>query len=155
MIDGERDPQIRADLPAGFAPSQRTSPLLDLLGPIAVAERDGTLVVGMRARPDHLNNRGAVHGAVLSALADIVMGRSAVRAADPPASMVTVTLTVDFVSAAREGEWLEASATVQRAGRRLAFVQGRLHADGRLVGQCSATFAVGDLTGDGESAKRH
>lgn len=42
----------------------------------------------------------------------------------------------------------------QRVGRRLSFVQGRLHADGRLVGQCSATFAVGEPIGDGEAARR-
>jgi acyl-coenzyme A thioesterase 13 len=133
---------MNAPLPAGFVGSTRTSPLLDLVGPIAVAERDGATVIGMWAEERHTNSRGAVHGAVLSALADIAMGRNAATASTPRSMLVTVTLSIDFITAARVGQWLEASATVQRTGRRLAFAQGRIHADSILVAQTSGTFAV-------------
>ena len=129
-------------LPAGFIESDRTSPLLELVGPIAVADRDRAIVIGMWAEERHTNSRGAVHGAVLSALADIAMGRNAATATTPRSLLVTVTLSIDFIAAARVGQWLTASATVQRTGRRLAVAQGRIHGDGVLVAQTSGTFAV-------------
>jgi acyl-coenzyme A thioesterase 13 len=136
------DAEIPKPLPNGFTDSPRSSPFLDLVGPITVAERDGSTVIGMWADDRHTNNRETVHGGVLSALADIAMGRNAARRTDPPSSVVTVTLTVDFVAPARSGSWLEATATVQKAGRRLAFVHGLITADGTLVAQTSGTFAV-------------
>jgi acyl-coenzyme A thioesterase 13 len=129
-------------IPPGFSPSQRSSPFLDLIGPVFVADRDDGVVVGMRVQSHHLNNRGAVHGAVASALADITMGRNVAARTSPPTSVVTVTLTVDFIAGAALGQWLEATASVQRVGRRLAFAQGRITADGKLIAQTSATFAV-------------
>jgi acyl-coenzyme A thioesterase 13 len=129
-------------VPEGFAVSPRTSPFLDLIGPVFVALRDDAVVVGLRVESHHLNNRGAVHGAVLSALADITMGRNIAARTSPPSSVVTVTLTVDFIAGASLGQWLEATASVQRVGRRLAFAQGRITADEKLIAQTSATFAV-------------
>ncbi len=49
---------------------------------------------------------------------------------------------MDYVAAAQDGDWLEASATVTRAGRRLAFADGRVEAAGKPVAKASAVFAV-------------
>jgi acyl-coenzyme A thioesterase 13 len=130
------------EVPEGFLPSERSSPLLDLIGPLYVAEHDGAIIVGLRAEPRHANGRGAIHAAVLSALSDIALGRNAAATYNPPQHIVTVNLSIDFIAAANPGQWLEATATVQRAGKRLAFAQGRIHADGKLVAQTSATFAT-------------
>ena len=72
----------------------------------------------------------------------MVCGRNCGAQTEHP-SLVTVSLTVDYVAAAREGDWLQASATVTRVGRRLAFADGRVDADGKPVAKASAIFAVG------------
>jgi acyl-coenzyme A thioesterase 13 len=87
-------------VPEGFRPSERSSPLLDLIGPLYVAEHDGSIIVGLRAEPRHANGRGAIHAAVLSALSDIALGRNAAATYNPPQHIVTVNLSIDFIAAA-------------------------------------------------------
>lgn len=128
------------DTPPGFEPSQRTGPFLDLIGPIFTNTDGEAVALGLRARRDHCNARGVVHAATIAALLDVVTGRNCVAAGAPPAC-VTVNLSIDFMSAARDGDWLEATADVTRIGRNLAFVNGAVHADGRPVAKASAVFA--------------
>lgn len=129
-------------LPDGYAFPDRTSPFLDLVGPLAQrTQPDGSLAVGLWAEPKHTNHRGLVHGAVLTALADIASGRSAAAAGTPGTHWVTTSLTVDYLAPAAAGTWLEATATVRRAGRRLAFTQGAITSDGTLIAQTSALFS--------------
>jgi uncharacterized protein (TIGR00369 family) len=131
-----------SEVPAGFGPSRPTSPFLDMIGPVYTCTGERGILLGLRARAEHLNTRGFVHGAILAALLDVVCGRNC-GALTQHSSLVTVSLTVDYLAAARDGEWLEASATVTRAGRRLAFADGRVDADGKPVAKASAVFAVG------------
>ena len=131
-----------SEVPAGFEPSLRTSPFLDVIGPVYTRAGEGVVLLGLRARTEHLNTRGFVHGAVLAALLDVVCGRNcALRIGQP--GLVTVSLNVDFVASARDGDWLEASAMVTRVGRRLAFSHGRVEAEGKPVATASGVFAVG------------
>jgi acyl-coenzyme A thioesterase 13 len=133
---------VMTEVPAGFEPSRRTSPFLDMIGPVYTMTGERGILLGLRARTQHCNTRGFVHGAILAALLDVVCGRNCGALTDHP-SLVTVSLTVDYVAAAREGDWLEASATVTRVGRRLAFADGRVDAGGTPVAKASAVFAVG------------
>jgi acyl-coenzyme A thioesterase 13 len=129
-----------ADVPEGFEPSARTGPFLDLIGPVYTRTAESGILLGLRARTEHCNARGFVHGAILAALLDVVCGRNC--RAYP--NMLTVSLTVDYIAAAQDGDWLEASATVTRAGRRLAFADGRVEVAGRPVAKASAVFAVAE-----------
>jgi len=131
-----------SEVPAGFEPPRRTSPFLDLIGPVYTRTTERGVLLGLRARPEHLNTRGFVHGAILAAMLDVVCARNC-AALTEHLSVVTVSLTVDYVAAARDGDWLEASAAVTRVGRRLAFADGRVDAAGKHVAKASAVFAVG------------
>jgi len=131
-----------SEVPAGFQPSPRTSPFLDMIGPVYTSTGERGILLGLRARTEHLNTRGFVHGAILAALLDVVCGRNcAVQTG--LLGLVTVSLTVDYVAAGRDGDWLEASATVTRVGRRLAFAHGRVEAEDKPVATASGVFAVG------------
>jgi uncharacterized protein (TIGR00369 family) len=134
--------EAMSEVPVGFEPSRRTSPFLDMIGPVYTRAGEDGILLGLRARTEHLNTRGFVHGAILAALLDVICGRNcAVRIGQP--GLVTVSLTVDYVASAREGDWLEASATVTRVGRRLAFAHGRVEVAGKPVATASSVFAVG------------
>lgn len=135
---------MSAGVPEGFQPSPRTGPFLDLIGPVYTRTGEGGILLGLRARREHCNARGLVHGAVLAALLDVVCGRNCSAGAPSSPHMLTVSLTVDYVAAAQDGDWLQASATVTRAGRRLAFADGRVEVAGRHVAKASAVFAVAE-----------
>jgi uncharacterized protein (TIGR00369 family) len=133
---------MSAEVPAGFQPSARTGPFFDLIGPIYTKIGEGGILLGLRARSDHCNARGFVHAAVLAALLDVVCGRNCTAHAPPDTHLVTVNLNIDYLAAAHDGDWLEASAAVTRVGRRLAFADGKVDAAGKTVAKASAIFAV-------------
>jgi acyl-coenzyme A thioesterase 13 len=130
------------EVPEGFEPSERTGPFFDMIGPIYTRTAESGILLGLRARREHCNARGLVHGAILAALLDVVCGRNCSARAPSRPNMLTVSLTVDYVAAAQAGDWLEASATVARAGRRLAFADGRVEVEGKPVAKASAVFAA-------------
>ena len=63
-----------SDIPPGFAPLPRSSPLLELIGPVYGCGSGSELRVGLRADARHANGRGRVHGGIIATLADIGMG---------------------------------------------------------------------------------
>lgn len=93
--------------------------------------------------PAHLNRMGLLHGGFVSMLLDNGCG-VAVRHAlgDIDASVMTVTLTVNFISAASSGT-VVATGRVTGGGRRLKFAEAELrHQSGRLLATATATFKV-------------
>ena len=128
-------------MPTAFRAYARTSPYLDLVGPV-YQHRDDPAVIGLELDERHTNSRGFCHAGVLVALADTIMGHTIERAASPPSRLVTVTLTTDFISTARIGDWLQGQATIRRSGRRIAFGSCDFRRDDQLVFTASAIFAV-------------
>ena len=125
-----------ADIPEGYAPHSRKSPLTDPWEPLYAKTVDGTLVIGVRIREAHCNGRGFAHGGLISALADNAMGHSVVgvirqRGSDAAAAAVTVSLTVDFLGTVRIGQWLEVVPRVLKAGNNLGFADCLVLADGQ------------------------
>lgn len=127
--------------PDGFVPYSRSSPYLELIGPVYEATADPA-VVRLHVDDRHTNARGFLHGGVLVALADVLMGHTAHRAGPPEVGLVTVSLTTDFPGSARSGDWVEGHAAVVRRGRRLAFTRCEFTADHRLVLAGSGVFAT-------------
>lgn len=130
------------ELPSGFEPLIRSSPFLDLLGPLYNKREGGELIVGFCAAPKHCNARGLVHGGVLSSLADIALGYSAALSGEKPVPMVTASLTIDYAGAAREGEWIEIKSDVQKVGRSMAFANCYFVVEGKRIARASGVFSV-------------
>lgn len=127
-------------IPDGFTPFAYTSAFLDAVGPLyeGVAA-DGTLRLGMRIEARHCNRRGFAHGGLLVTLADLILGYSLGRAGGQR-GMVTVNLTTDFAGSAQLGQWVEASADIQKATGSLAFANCYVTADGQRVVRASGIF---------------
>ena len=130
------------DVPAGYEPLPRTSSFIQLIGPVYIRSDERGIALGLRVRDSHLNNRGWVHGAVATALLDVVCARNIASMTDPPTPVVTASLSVDFIAPAGDGDWIEATASVTRLGRRLSFVRAQLDANKRTIAQATAVFAV-------------
>ncbi len=128
--------------PEGFLPSERSSPFLDLVGPLlSRACAEGPDEVALVIDERHLNARGFAHGGVLSALADAALGWAASRSKDPPAHLITINLTIDLASAARAGDAIIAKVDVQRVGTKVAFANCYLEVDERRIAHASGIFA--------------
>jgi acyl-coenzyme A thioesterase 13 len=78
-----------SEIPTGFEPLFRSSPFLEVIGPLYSRGKGADLVIGLRAAEKHCNARGMVHGGVLATITDIALGYALAYSADPPLSMVT------------------------------------------------------------------
>lgn len=136
----------QSDLPEGFEPIFRSSPFLDMCGPMFY-KRDGqTLVFGMRIVEKHTNSRGFAHGGLLTTLCDIALGYSTGFAGEfegkPPIGYVTIHMDIDFAGAAKIGDWLEARADIQKRGSRMAFANAYVSVSSERIVRASAVFAA-------------
>lgn len=128
--------------PRDFRPLFRTSPALDLVGPLYCRGEGADLVIGLRVEHKHCNARGTVHGGILATLADVALGYAMAFASSPPTSLVTASLTLDFAGTAKVGEWLEAHVDVQKQGSRLSFANCYITASDQRIVRASAVFLV-------------
>ena len=134
------------DMPDGFLPYIRPSPLLDPWRPIWLRVLPDRVQLGVRVRAAHCNARDSVHGGFYAALADQAMGLtvSAQLAVEgqPPATPLTVSLSLDYLAAARVGQWLFFDPHFARGGRSLWFAEADIAADGETVARARASFRV-------------
>jgi uncharacterized protein (TIGR00369 family) len=129
-------------IPAGFTPLFRSSPFLDLLGPIYNQQSDGGLIIGLHAEQKHCNARGLVHGGVLSSLADVALGYNSAFTQEPPTPLVTSNLAIDYAGTAKLGDWISIETDVQKVGKSLAFANCYFFVESKRIARASAVFSV-------------
>ncbi len=84
---------------------------------------DGRMVCAFRAERKHMNGSGFMHGGCLMTFADYALfciGEEALTGS----GSVTASLNGEFVDAAVEGEMIEATGEIVRAGGSLVFIRG-------------------------------
>jgi uncharacterized protein (TIGR00369 family) len=138
--------QMSDDIPTGFGPFQRSSPLLAPWQPLyerALADR---VVLGIRVRVPHTNSRGTVHGGLFAALADQAMGMSCgvqLRASGAVvANLWTTSLTLDYLGSATLDQWLAFDTIFVQCGRTTCHAEADVTADGVTVVRARATFRI-------------
>jgi len=105
----------------------------------------------------HAGAPGRGHGAVTLAMLDEAMGRAASQTVDK--LCFTVSMTTNFCSGSKIGEFLVAEAHVQRKGKSMVFVEAKLHGETALIATASGVFANsgipipkrGDLTPEAQT----
>ncbi|HVX77074.1 MAG TPA: PaaI family thioesterase [Bradyrhizobium sp.] len=130
------------DIPAGFEPHFRKSPLTDPWEPLYSRRTDKAVIIGLRLAMPHTNARGLIHGGLIAALADNAMGLSCAQQMGGTSSLVTIGLSVDFVGSATVGQWLAVESDVIRTGSTICFAQSLVKADGAIIARANATFRV-------------
>jgi uncharacterized protein (TIGR00369 family) len=131
---------MSAPPPEGFSAHFRKSPVTDPWEPLFSRQVDGALQIGLYLREAHCNSRGFLHGGVIAALADNAMGLSCRKALDSVRGLVTISLTVDYVGAAKVGQWLQIEPRVLRTGRSMSFADALVTAEGALIARANAVF---------------
>jgi uncharacterized protein (TIGR00369 family) len=86
----------------------------------------------------HRNSNGAVHGSVIHALLDSVMGMQCFRASGRR-PVATAEISVRFLRPVFDGR-LEARARVRRAGKRLLVAEAEVRRGDEVMAVAQATF---------------
>jgi uncharacterized protein (TIGR00369 family) len=130
------------EIPSGFEPLLRRSPLSEPWQPLYAKTTDKAVIVGLRLAKPHTNSRGLIHGGLIAALSDAAMGYSCVHQLGTVSSLVTIGLSVDFTGSAQIGQWLEIESDVIKTGSTICFVQCLASADDSVIARANATFRV-------------
>ena len=130
------------DIPAGFEPLSRRSPLTEPWQPLYAKRTDKAVIIGLRLARPHTNGRGLIHGGLIAALSDNAMGYSCAHQMGGMSSLVTIGLAVDFVGTAQIGQWLAIETEVIKTGSTICFAQSLVKADDTVIARASGTFRV-------------
>ena len=101
----------------------------------------GQMTCSLVVRDELRNPFGTIHGGVLAALVDHVLGAVLYPVIPPGAWAATTEFKVNLTRPVREGT-LQATARIATLGRRTAVVQVEVDNDGRLAGLAQGTVTV-------------
>ncbi|MBC8109868.1 MAG: PaaI family thioesterase [Verrucomicrobia bacterium] len=118
------------------------SPMGNWLNGTLVAASENEMVLSFTVRNDMTNPAGTLHGGAASAIIDEAMGM-AVFALNKEFIYVTVSLAIDFLDNAREGETIVAKAQIVRNGRTLVNIGCEVTNEaGKLLAKGSSNMVV-------------
>jgi uncharacterized protein (TIGR00369 family) len=129
-------------IPAGFEPHFRKSPFTDPWEPLYSRRTEKAVHLGLRLAKPHTNSRGLIHGGLIASLADNAMGYSCAQAMGWNASLLTISLSVDYAGSAEIGQWLAVECEVIRTGSTICFAQSLIKADDVVIARANGTFRV-------------
>ncbi len=110
--------------------------LSNWLGGTILEVEEGTMKLSFQVRKDMTNPVGILHGGAASAIIDDVIGMT-VYALGKEFVYVTVSLSIDFLDNAKEGETIYAKTKVIRNGRTL------VNAECQLINEAGKILAKG------------
>ena len=138
---------MQQEIAEGFEELPQGLGFTDILAPLYRRERDGQIALGMFVQEQHINILKICHGGVLMTLADVAAASAVNFARQQLAGAPTISLSFDFVGAARQGDWLHAEADRVVPKRRFGFSSGSIMCGERLVCRFSGTFYFPDHEG--------
>ena len=101
----------------------------------------GTMTAELDVRAELLNPFGTMHGGVISALVDHILGACLYPVIERGAWAATTQLNLNFTAPVRDGR-LSARAEIVAMSKRTAVVRIDVTNDGRLVGAAQGTVTI-------------
>lgn len=127
-------------VPEGFEPLEIGYGFTDNLKPLYRRVSEGEVNFGLVVQPQHSNTMGICHGGALMTLADITAASWANMARGVAAGAPTVNLSMDFITAAKQGEWIETREEGVVLKRLFGFSRGVIVGRRGVVARFNATF---------------
>lgn len=126
----------------GWEPCGSQEGFSELAGPYVQRRERGRWVRAFQAEARHSNPEGFVHGGALMSFADFVCYRAALDDLGEGSLVPTVTLTVNFLAAAKRGDLVLGHGTVTRRTRSLVFTEARLEVAGEPMLTASGVYKI-------------
>lgn len=102
--------------------TQSPSPFMVWLAPVVLLAEEGHLEFEYKVRPEWLNPAGNLHGGVTAAIIDDALGAT-MFSLNEPFFYSTINNTIDYFSAAVEGDVLIAETRIIKRGRQFINAQ--------------------------------
>ena len=134
-------------VPEGFERMPGGLGFTDTLQPSYRRIQDDSVAFGLVVEHQHSNSMGICHGGVLATLADIAAASGINVARGMTAGSPTVNLSLDYIAAARQGEWIQANVEQVSVKRRFGFCNGSICNARGIVVRFNGTFYLPDHDG--------
>lgn len=110
------------------------------IGPMWTKLAGGARSVAFKVERYHRNRLKNAHGGMLMTLADNCMGFAAFEAASAPCA--TAQLQMQYISAAKVGDFVICQSEVLRRARDLIFIRAMLRVDDRIVASADGIWKI-------------
>jgi acyl-coenzyme A thioesterase PaaI-like protein len=124
-------PQAAFEIPPGFERVDIASGFVREVGPIYRRLNADGLTMAFCVEARHTNGLRNAHGGMLMSFADMSWGH--IVSVERSAYWVTVRLVVDFLSGAKEGDWVEGASEVLSRTDELYVVRGKVWSGDRVL----------------------
>ena len=128
------------DIPEGFVTNERRGPYTNHNGPFYIKKETDSFVHGAFILDRHCNAGKIAHGGMLMAFADGVLGHTVYSKTKRVG--VTIKFNSEFLSAAREGEWLEGFGEVSHVRNDYIYCNTMLKVSTRNVLSVTSIFKL-------------
>ena len=129
-----------SSVPLGFRRVAQTSGFAEANGPWYERVQGSRLIRGFMPGPQHANSHGIIHGGMLAAFLDSVLGSTVAHVLQR--RCVTVRLSLDYLMPGRIGDWLQGEAEIVGHDEQVAQLRGRLYGPRHDVLTGLGTFAL-------------
>jgi uncharacterized protein (TIGR00369 family) len=119
----------------------RSNPVFEDLAARILSAESGRVTLRFTVQERARQSDGIVHGGIISTMLDGAMAFAILSRLPRGESTATVSLTVNFLGAARQGD-CDVEAYVERLGKCVAFARASLVSDGKVVATSTAILAV-------------
>jgi uncharacterized protein (TIGR00369 family) len=135
------------DVPAGFVQLPQGLGFTDNLQPCYRKVEGDQVSFGFVVASQHSNIMGICHGGALVTLADVAAATGVNVARGQRAGSPTINLSMDFISAARMGQWIQADIQQVTVKRRFGFSSGTIFSSDGVVARFNGTFYLPEHKG--------
>jgi uncharacterized protein (TIGR00369 family) len=136
--------------PDGFVAFKRRGPFTEYNGPFFHRPSETLTEHAFFVLPRHCNSLGIAHGGMLASFIDGMLGNAV--SSGVKATAVTIHLSLDYLSMARSGEWVQGEARLTRRTRDVAFAEARAFVGAKDVVRATAIFKTMDRHRQTDSA---
>lgn len=119
------------EIPEGYSALDWRRGFVRQIGPLYRRAVNGAFTMGFRVEDHHTNGMKNAHGGMLMSFADMAWGH--IVSVETSSYWVTVRLTLDFLSSAHLGDWVEGGGEVLSTADGLYVVRGKIWAADRML----------------------
>lgn len=138
---GDATPIQIANIPKGFNQRDLGIGFTAINGPLYQKELNGGIRLGLVVDMRHCNPMKFCHGGMVATFTHMLL---ILTAQTHPKGcgrfMATISLQIDYLSAAKMRSWMQGEALVLKGTKNLIFTSGLITADGEPMARVSAVF---------------
>ncbi|WP_169567399.1 PaaI family thioesterase [Sneathiella limimaris] len=121
-----------AQIPEGYRLYESPERFPEKIGPLYFKREGDKYHFGFLVEKEHTNANRILHGGMMMSFTDEMMGHTVFRAVGQK-PCATITLNFDFVSSAKEGDWVDLKYSITRQGMSVVFMRGELYVGDQVI----------------------